>query len=286
MTVDFFPPMVDDPFVFGQVAAANSLSDVYAMGGRPLVALNLVGFPSAKLGLEILQEILSGGADMARRAKTVIGGGHSIEDAEIKYGMAVTGEVHPDRVWKNGRVRIGDLLILTKPLGNGLIASAVKKEAAEGPAVAEALRWMTTLNGVGMEHLLAARVSTATDITGFGLAGHGRELVEGSGAMIEVRAADLPRIRGVESYFHDRFTTGGSRRTREFIRNSVAVAASVDRWTEELLFDPQTSGGLLVAVHPDDAERLLGRLREAGLENAAVIGEVKPAEGDLRVKVL
>jgi selenide, water dikinase len=286
MTVDFFPPMVDDPRLFGQVAAANSLSDVYAMGGRPLVALNLVGFPSKKLSLEILAEILNGGAEKVHEAGAVIGGGHSVEDQEIKYGMSVTGEVHPDRVWKNGQVRRGDLLILTKPIGSGLICSGVKNQAACGAVVDEAIRWMTTLNGTGIEHLHAARVSAATDITGFGLVGHARELACGSGTTLVIRSADVPRIAGVEQFFDAALRTGGGRQTKEFVKPVVALPAALDEWSHELLHDPQTSGGLLVAIHPDDADRAVARLQESGLVYARVIGEAVAQEGDICVRVV
>lgn len=286
MTVDFFPPMVDDPFVFGQVAAANALSDVFAMGGRPLVALNLVGFPSTTLSLDILGEILRGGAVKVHEAGCVIGGGHTIEDAEVKYGLSVTGEVHPDRVWKNGAVKAGDLLVLTKPLGTGLASSAIKKEGRRGGPIADAERWMATLNSVGIEHLWAARVSSATDITGFGLLGHARELVAGSGHRLRIRASDVPRLAGIEELYLPKMKTGGARRTREYVKKFVTLPADLDEWSEEILYDPQTSGGLLAAIDPRDAETVVRRLKDSGLEKATIIGEVIPGDGTTEIEVV
>ena len=286
VTVDFFPPMVNDPYQFGQVAAANALSDVWAMGGKPIIALNLVGFPTKKLPLSLLTDILNGGADKVHEAGAVIGGGHSVEDAEIKYGLSVTGEVHPDRIWKNGTVRIGDALILTKPLGTGLLSSAAKSENDNGPVVREGIRWMTTLNGTGISYLHAARVSSATDITGFGFLGHARELVEGSHASLEILARQVPVIPGIENYFKEKYKTRGARQTREFLGNVVAFPKALGEWQNELLFDPQTSGGLLIAVHEDDAETLCHQLRHSGLEFAAIVGRVIPARDEIRIYVL
>lgn len=264
--------MVDDPYTFGMVAAANALSDVFAMGGRPLVALNLVGFPSKLLPLEVLGAILQGGADKVREAGAVVGGGHTVEDTEVKYGMAVTGEVHPDRVWKNGNVRPDDVLLLTKPIGTGLINGAVKQDAASGPAVAEAQRWMATLNGIGIEHVLAEDVVAVTDITGYGLLGHAREMAEGSAARLVIEARSVPRIGGIEAFFLDRLKTRAARETRAYMKDAIRIAETIDPWTQELLFDPQTSGGLLIAVRQEGAERLRDRLREAGLERTEIIG--------------
>ncbi len=285
MTTDFFPPMVDDPYQFGEVAAANALSDVFAMGGRPLVALNIVGFPSKQLSLDILGAILEGGARKVKEAGALIGGGHSVEDAEIKYGLAVTGEVHPDHIWANGKVRIGDALILTKPIGTGIITSATKLSKDNGPTVQEAIRWMTTLNGKGLEYLLEASVSAATDITGFGLIGHARELVEKSGAALLIDAASVPRIKGVEDYFQEQYCTRGARESREYVGTAARIETDLDRWSEELLFDPQTSGGLLVALPEDQVEKVLAGMKSEGLEEAARIGTVVKAEDEAIVRI-
>ena len=286
LTTDFFPPMVDDPYEFGAVAAANALSDVFAMGGKPLVALNLVAFPAKTVALEVLGEILRGGHDKVREAGAVIGGGHSVVDEEIKYGLAVTGEVSPQKVWCNGDVRIGDVLILTKPLGTGLINSAVKADGDDGPAVKEAIRWMSTLNGIGIEHLHSADVGGVTDVTGFGLLGHASELAEGSPATLVIRASDVPGINGIEHYFQDRLKTRSARETRAYQADSIELDDSIDAWTNELLFDPQTSGGLIVSIRPEDAESTVERLRESGLERTTIIGEAVAREGETRVRVI
>ncbi len=286
-TTDFFPPMVDDPYAFGAVAAANALSDVFAMGGKPLVALNIVGFPSKKLPLEVLTAILQGGADKVKEAEAVIGGGHTVEDHEVKYGLAVTGEVHPDRIWANGTVRIDDAVILTKPLGTGLINSAVKVDGATGPAVDGAIRWMSTLNGTGISHLHAADTSCVTDITGFGLLGHARELAASSPATIVIDASLVPTIIGIEKYFQDRFKTRGARETREYTENSVSLPENLDPWRNEVLFDPQTSGGLLLTVRQEQADDLVKKLQDSGLEQAAIIGSVEAEKTPgLKVRVI
>ena len=286
-TTDFFPPMVDDPYAFGAVAAANALSDVFAMGGKPLVALNIVGFPSKKLPLEVLTAILQGGADKVKEAGAVIGGGHTVEDHEVKYGLAVTGEVHPDRIWANGTVRIDDAVILTKPLGTGLINSAVKVDGATGPAVDGAIRWMSTLNGTGISHLHAADTSCVTDITGFGLLGHARELAASSPATIVIDASLVPTIIGLEKYFQDRFKTRGARETRDYTEDSVSLPENLDPWRNEVLFDPQTSGGLLLTVRQEQADDLVKKLQDSGLEQAAIIGSVEAEKTPgLKVRVI
>lgn len=283
VTTDFFPPMVDDPRDFGRVAAANALSDVWAMGGTPLVCVNIVGFPSKKLPLEVLTEILNGGAEKVKEAGAVLGGGHTVEDQEVKYGLAVTGRVHPDRVWRNGGVREGDVLILTKPVGTGLVNGAAKCNADTGPVVAEAVRWMSTLNGMGIEHVHAADVSAVTDITGFGLVGHGAEMAAGSDCRLMIDAAAVPRLDGIEAYFQDNLKTRSGRETRIHVGETVDTSA-VDPWTEELLYDPQTSGGLLMAVREADAETLVSRLRETGLEKCAIVGQAVRADDETLVR--
>lgn len=284
VTTDFFPPMVDDPYAFGMVAAANALSDVFAMGGRPLVALNIVGFPAKKLPLSVLTDILQGGADKVRESGAVIGGGHTVEDHEVKYGLAVTGEIHPDRVWANGSIRVDDAVILTKPIGTGLINSGVKVDSVTGKSVDEAIRWMSTLNGLGISHLHDADVSCVTDITGFGLLGHAAELAAGSNGTIVIDDASVPTIVGLEDFFQDRFRTRGARETREYTAGAVEVPSSIGDWRNEVLFDPQTSGGLLVTVRQEQAEDLVKKLQDAGLEFAAIVGSVQ-AEDKPGIKV-
>ena len=276
LTTDFFPPVVDDPRTFGRVAAANALSDVFAMGGRPLAALNLVGFPR-KLDLEILAEILEGGAEKVHEAGALVAGGHTVEDHEIKYGLAVTGVVHPDRVVRNHGMRPGDVLVLTKPLGTGLITSSIKVLRNSGPVVDEAIRWMTMLNSTGLDRILAAGPSAMTDVTGFGLLGHLSEMLAGQALEVTLDLAAIPLIEGVETCFHKKCCTRGARTNAEQVGDLVELDPGLDRWMRELLFDPQTSGGLLAAVPEERGADLATALREAGLELAAVIGSVAAA---------
>lgn len=278
VTTDFFPPVVDDPFAFGQIAAANALSDVWAMGGRPLTALNIVGFPKA-LEPEVLGEILAGGADKVREAGAVIAGGHSIFDSEVKYGLAVTGEIHPDRILRNTGGQPGDVLILTKPLGAGLATTAIKKKQAEGPAIDEAIRWMSTLNGVGLDAILAAKVSALTDITGFGLLGHLREMLGDHHLAAQIEVDALPLLDGVAEFFDDALRTRGARDNHKMVAPDLTLPDGLDSWDHELLFDPQTSGGLLLAVAEAKADALVKQLRSEGLERAAIIGHLVASEG-------
>jgi selenide,water dikinase len=252
-TVDFFTPIVDDPYDFGRVAATNALSDVYAMGGTPLTALNLVAYPHERLGREPLRAILRGGADAAAAAGVAIVGGHSIDDAEPKYGLAVTGIVHPDRVVRNSTARAGDALFLTKPVGGGVVSTAMKRGLAPPAAAAAALRAMTALNRDAAAAALAAGPSAMTDVTGFGLLGHLRELCEGSGVGAEVSAAAVPAIDGVMELLRapEPPIAGGSRRNREWVSPIVDWAEDVDEEHRWLLCDAMTSGGLLVAAPAD-----------------------------------
>ncbi len=272
LTVDYFTPIVDDPYVFGQIAAANSLSDVYAMGGRPIAMLSIVGFPRDKLPMAVLGEILRGGADKAREAGVSVVGGHSIDDAEPKIGYAVVGLVDPARIWRNVGARPADALVLTKPLGTGIISTAIKQAKAPAAAVEAAQRTMATLNRAAAEAAAAVPVHAATDVTGFGLLGHLREMTVGSGVAARVSAGRVPLLPHVPALAEAGLVPGGTR------RNLKAVAAVV-RWDPGLaeprrlaLVDAQTSGGLLVAT-PDPAA-LLRRLAAAGVEGAAQIGEI------------
>lgn len=284
LTTDFFTPIVDDPRTFGRIAATNSLSDVWAMGGRPLAVLNIIGFPSDTLPLDVLTEILNGGSEKIRESGAVLAGGHSVWNSEVLYGLAVTGEVHPDRIWRNGGARPGDALVLTKPLGTGLITSKLKAEGGDFPGIREAVRWMTLLNGTGFRAITERTVHACTDITGFGLAGHAAEMAAGSAALLRIHASRLPRIRGVETAFEERFITGGARTNRSHTSRTVHVDARIDAWTQELAFDPQTSGGLLIALPAAEANGLVTALRGEGLEAAAVIGEVHPRRDEAEVE--
>lgn len=271
-TVDFFPPIVDDPFVFGQIAAANALSDIYAMGGKPLTAMNLLCFPSC-LDLSVAAEILRGGAEKAAEAGCVIAGGHSVVDSEPKYGLSVTGSIDPARILRNSGAKPGDRLLLTKALGTGVVTTALKAEVLTADEAAGAIQSMCALNRRAAEIAAGYEVHACTDITGFGLAGHVCELAEGSGVSAALRASSVSLLpRALDMAALDMFP-GGMARNRDYFGSRVSVNGSVEDCLARLLFDPQTSGGLLLSVPAEEAERLLGELC-AELPAAAVIGEV------------
>jgi selenide,water dikinase len=258
-TVDFFTPVVDDPYDFGRIAAANALSDVYAMGGRPLTAMNLVAWPLEQLGPEPLAEVLRGGLDVVRSAGAEVVGGHSIDDPEPKYGLAVTGAVHPDRMVTNAGGRAGDALVLTKPLGGGAVVTARKRGEADDALLAAAVEVMATLNADASAAAVAAGATAMTDVTGFGLLGHLHSLARESGVAAEVDAAAVPAIDGVALLLaDDRGVSGGSRRNREYATAFAAFAPGLDPWRERLVCDATTSGGLLIAVEPARAAELPG----------------------------
>jgi selenide,water dikinase len=272
VTADFFTPIVDDPFDFGRIAAANALSDIYAMGARPLFVLNLVGFPRRLLGEGILEEILRGGSEVARAAGVPTLGGHSIDDAEPKYGMVAIGEVDPARMVTNAAARPGDALVLTKPIGSGVIATAIKNDVAPEEVVAAAIDVMTTLNRGASEAMVAAGVRAGTDVTGFGLLGHLHRLLAASGVAARVRAIAVPLIEGALALAEAGHVPGGTVRNLADVAASVSFAATVDHPTRTLLGDAQTSGGLLIAVAPERLNALLEAL--AGVAPvSAVIGE-------------
>jgi len=276
-TLDFFPPLVDDPFVFGQIAAANALSDVYAMNGQPLTAMNIVAFPDDQLPLSILAEILRGGAERVGAAGAVLVGGHSVRDTEIKYGLSVTGVVDPAEITTNAAARPGDLLVLTKPLGTGFITTAFKKGECPPEVLERAVASMIQLNALGRDGLRASGDAHAvTDVTGFGLAGHAGEIADGSGQTIELDLAALPLIEGAEALAVPRFFTRASKSNRVYLEGRLEVAPGADALRLEFAFDAQTSGGLLIALPPAQAERLLGELRQRGATAAAVVGRVLP----------
>jgi selenide,water dikinase len=273
VTADFFTPIVDDPFDFGRIAAANALSDIYAMGARPLFVLNLVGFPRRLLGEGILEEILRGGSEVARAAGVPTLGGHSIDDAEPKYGMVAIGEVDPARMVTNAAARPGDALVLTKPIGSGVIATAIKNDVAPEEVVAAAIDVMTTLNRGASEAMVAAGVRAGTDVTGFGLLGHLHRLLSASGVAARVRASAVPIIEGALALAESGHVPGGTVRNLADVAPSVSFAAAVDQRNRTLLGDAQTSGGLLIAVAPERLNALLEAL--AGVAPVgAVIGEV------------
>ena len=273
VTTDFFTPIVDDPFDWGRIAATNALSDVYAMGGTPLLALNLVGWPREGLPFELLARVLDGGAASARSAGCLIAGGHSIDDAEPKYGLAVVGTVDPAAVLTNAGARPGDVLVLTKPIGLGVISTAVKREAATPELLQTAITVMTTLNDTARDAAVAVGVNAATDVTGFGLLGHLRELCLASGVGAVVRAEAVPVIDGVRDLVAAGMVAGGTRRNHAFVADDVDFG-SLGSAEQLLLADAQTSGGLLLSVPAAKAERLLEACRKRGTLAVAAIGDV------------
>ena len=280
-TTDFFPPVVDTPYEFGAIAAANALSDVYAMGGVPLLAINLVAWRE-DLPLGILQEILRGGAEKVREAGAVIAGGHSISDQEPKYGISVTGRVHPDRIIRKSGARVGDRLILTKPLGTGVITTALKRGLAEDSQVESAVAAMARLNDRAARLAQAHHAHAMTDITGFGLAGHGQEMARLSRVGLQLDFAALRWLPGALQHAERGVFPGGMERNRDCFSPWLRFSGDSDDLRASLLHDPQTSGGLLMAVDPTRAEELLADLLAAG-EAAALIGEVVPGAGELHV---
>ena len=275
-TVDFFTPIVDDPYDFGQIAAANALSDIYAMGGRPRTALNLVCWPPTGLDPDVLGAILAGGADKAHEAECVLIGGHSIQDEELKYGLAVTGSAHPDRILTNAGARPGDVLVLTKPLGTGILTTALKRGAASAEEIAEAVAAMKTLNGGAMRAALKAGVQAATDVTGFGLAGHGAQLADASGASLAIEIAALPVFELAPGLALEGHISGGGEANRRYFGARVESAGTVSEALLRIVFDPQTSGGLLLAVREELAPAMIEDLHDSGLSSARVIGTVLP----------
>jgi selenide,water dikinase len=271
-TVDFFTPIVDDPYVFGQVAAANALSDVYAMGGEPRTALNIVGFPKGTLDLDVLGEIIRGGAERAKKAGVVVVGGHSIIDNELKYGMAVTGVIHPDHVIRNVGVRPGDALVLTKPLGTGIITTALKKRKAAPKSVRAAVASMIALNNTASRVMRTFDVHACSDVTGYGLLGHSLEMASGTRVTIVLESAHLPILDDAPRLAEMGYLTGGCKRNRDYLQDKIAIDPRIDRALVELAFDPQTSGGLLIALPQTEASRLLKELHSAGVKAATIVG--------------
>ena len=272
-TVDFFTPIVDDPYTYGAIAAVNSLSDVYAMGGRPLTALSILAWPAAG-EIEDLQEILKGGASKIHEAGCVILGGHSVADEEIKFGYAVTGTIHPDRIFANAGARAGDALVLTKRLGTGVIATALKRGIADDAHVQTSIDSMLTLNRAACEAMLAFDVHGCTDVTGFGLIGHAREMAAASGVTIEIDSTSVPLLPGALEYSRQGALAGGLKNNREFASGAVEKTREISVELENLLYDPQTSGGLLISLPEADAAQLIQKL-----EGACRIGRVLPASG-------
>ncbi len=273
-TVDFFTPVVDDPFTYGQISAANALSDVYAMGGRPLTALNIVCWPQSGLPGEILGEVLRGGTEKATEAGVVIVGGHSVADEEVKYGMAVTGVVDPRRIIRNVGARIGDALVLTKALGTGVLMTAFKRDQLPSVQYAAAVASMTQLNASASDAMLRYDVHAATDITGFGLAGHSMKMAQGSDVTIVFEESDLILLPGALDCCLARMIPGGGTRNREYFGPKTRISDEVSDEMAELVFDPQTSGGLLIALSENDSIKLLADLQNADCRDASIVGRV------------
>ena len=283
-TVDFFTPVVNDPYTFGQIAAANALSDIYAMGGRPLTALNIVCYPAKTVPKEVLQAILAGGLDKIHEAGALLVGGHSVDDTELKYGLSVTGIVHPERVLTNGGAQVGNQLILTKPLGTGVIATAMKGRLATPESEAEAIRVMTALNLLPGACLESGAVQAVTDITGFGLLGHGLEMAVASKVEITFYAHKIPLLAAAQEYAAMGLVPAGSFANRNFCETSLQVAPGIDPVIVDLLSDAQTNGGLLLAVAADQVQKVMDCLKEHGISPCG-IGEVTgAASGRIRLK--
>jgi selenide,water dikinase len=277
-TVDFFTPIVDDPYTFGQIAAANALSDIYAMGAEPRTALNIVAFPSGQMDIEVLGEILKGGAEKVREAGAVVIGGHTVIDDELKYGMAVTGVIHPDRVIRNVGIREGDVLVLTKPLGTGIVTTALKKRTVSDKDLEAAVLSMATLNRRASEVMRSFRVHACSDVTGYGLLGHAVEMASGSSVTLVLESAKLPLLPDALDLAEKGILTGGCQRNRAYLQDKVSIEPGVSVGLTEVAFDPQTSGGLLIAVPREEADKLVDELRGGGVAAATIIGHSIPSQ--------
>jgi selenide,water dikinase len=281
-TIDYFTPIVDDPFEFGAIAAANSFSDVYAMGGTPITAMNVVGFPTTELEMSVLGEILRGGLETIREADAVLVGGHSVKAPELFYGLSVLGRVHPDRVVTNAGAQPDDRLVLTKPLGTGILTTALKQGALPSDSLARVTRLMKRLNRAASEAMVELGAHACTDITGYGLLGHLFEMTRSSGVDAYVYAESVPLIEGVLEHARAGHKAGGLFANRSYLESRISISSKCDPERLDALLDPQTSGGLLVSLPLEAADAYMERLGEAG-EEAAIIGEVRPGTGTVQV---
>jgi selenide,water dikinase len=280
VTADFITPPVDDPFLFGQIGAANSLSDIYAMGGKPLTCLNLIGFPTDELGPEILHGIVEGALSKITEAGAVLAGGHTTADDEPKFGLSVTGIVHPDNYWRNIGARPGDALVLTKPIGSGVLFNANLKKWVSEQALNECIGHITTLNKVAAETMADFSIHAATDITGFALAGHALEMARGSGVTLEIQATQVPTMREALAMYEKGVSTGVNAENRALIEKETRFASTLSTWQQEIFVDPQTSGGLLVSLPAAQAGTLVDALHDKGVEAACIIGAVAELKGE------
>lgn len=277
-TADFITPPVNDPYQYGQIAAANAISDVYAMGGNPLVCLNLAAFPVKKLEQEVLHQIVAGALSKITEAGAVLAGGHTIEDDEPKFGLAVTGIVHPDKYWSNSGARPGDVLILTKPVGSGVLFNANLKNWVSAQAMEACIETLSTLNRRAAEIASGFDVHAATDVTGFGLAGHSFEMAKAGNVRFEIRLDDLPIMPEALEMYEKGMNTGVNPANRQVVQANTRFEKDLPTWHQEIIFDPQTSGGLMVAVPAEQGDSLLGALQEGGVAQARVIGSVRSLE--------
>jgi len=272
-TLDFFTPIVDDPYMFGQIAAANALSDVYAMGGKPITVMNIVGFQVKKLGAHILADILRGGADKVIESGAVIVGGHSIDDAEPKYGLSVTGICHPEKFWANKGAKVGDVLVLTKPIGTGIITTAIKRGKATAEDTEAVTKTMAALNKQASEVFVNYRISACTDITGFGLLGHIYEMAKASEVNVEIIADNVPILDNTHQYAKDELVPGGTKANHQWLNKSVTYDEMIPLYMQYILCDAITSGGLLASMSADDANDAIEQLQQQGID-ARIIGQV------------
>jgi selenide,water dikinase len=281
-TVDFFTPIVDDPYAYGQIAAANSLSDIYAMGGNPRFALSIVGFPDDRLGPEVLHEILCGGTDKMKEAKVAVIGGHSVKDKEIKVGYCVTGLVNPRKIYNNASLQAGDALLLTKPLGTGIIATGIKFEKTTSAVSEGAIHWMSQLNARALERLRRFPVHSVTDVTGFGLLGHAWEMATASGVTLVFQATAIPIMEGAEDLAGQGMLPGGIESNRRYVGEGVVWNGTTELH-QQIMLDPQTSGGLLISLPEKDAENLSKELQEIGLLGERIGAVVELQDTHIRV---
>jgi len=284
MTADYITPPVNDPYIYGQIAAANAISDVYAMGGRPIACLNLVSFPSKKLAPEILHQIVAGALSKITEAGAVLAGGHSVEDDEPKFGLAVTGIVHPDKFWTNQGARPGDMLILTKPVGSGVLFNANLKKWVSKEAMEACLSILTTLNRTAAEVMSGFDIHAATDVTGFGLAGHGFEMAKASSVCLEISIKDLPVMDEALAMYKKGVTTGVNAYNRQMVEQHLWLETDLPPWHEEIVFDPQTNGGLLVALSETQGENLVNALHAKGVTAAKIIGNVHELKAGIHLR--
>jgi selenide, water dikinase len=273
-TVDYFTPIVDDPYTFGQIAAANALSDVYAMGGKPKTVLNIVGFPIKALGPEVLAEILKGAADKTKEAGAIIVGGHSIDDQEPKFGLSVTGYVHPEKFYKNVGAKPGDVLVLTKPIGVGILTTGIKRNEVTQAQEKEVTVTMATLNKTAAELLEQYEVNAVTDVTGFGLLGHSKEMAKGSGVTFEINLSNVPVLDGTYELINKGIVPGGTKANHSWLKDDVIYSESLTSEDEMLLCDAVTSGGLLISMPKDQAEKYVEKCKANGIAAASIIGSV------------